>query len=260
MRQRTVIVLLAGAGLIGCLGASINAQPVGRRQAAGANATPAGDAPQGGLRARLRRAAAERLRPHLIDRFDTNADGVIDSDELPALRAWIDERREKFQSVILERCDTDGDGELSDAEKDAAWTAPAHRLAERHESAVAQADANGDGELDAAEIQAAAAAFREGLTTLAPGLAEFAEFAESADAAGASDKPIGEFHQKVLERFDHDHSGGLNVEERAELRDAVVARLHEGARKLQARRAVGGGRILNDAQLLDFINGRPIAD
>lgn len=54
-----------------------------------------------------------KLKERVLERFDTNNNGVLDPDERAALKAARQERREK----MLAKFDTNGDGKLEPNEK-----------------------------------------------------------------------------------------------------------------------------------------------
>ncbi len=93
----------------------------------------------------------------IVERFDTNGDGVIDDSEKPAIRKARKERRGKRHGQrhqrILKQFDTNGDGQLDEQERAAARES-------RRAKMLKHFDANGDGVLDRDERKTARKARR----------------------------------------------------------------------------------------------------
>lgn len=100
---------------------------------------------------------AQARAQHLIDRFDTNGDRVLDARELEALVTQFHQRKAQRKAELLQRFDQDGDGVLGPAEKQALKNERrAHRLQKRFDALLQRFDGNGDGALSWAEVTQAA--------------------------------------------------------------------------------------------------------
>ena len=87
--------------------------------------------------------------PHaqMLERFDTNKDGVISAEE----KAAMPERAQKRYDAFMAKTDTNKDGKLDDGERAAAMKA-------HHAEILAKFDTNKDGKLDETEKTAIKAA------------------------------------------------------------------------------------------------------
>lgn len=83
----------------------------------------------------------------LVQKYDTNGDGVLSDQEKAAARA----QRQGGGGGLMKRLDTNGDGVLSDAERQAGFA----RMQQKNPQKFKQLDINGDGQIDAAEAAAA---------------------------------------------------------------------------------------------------------
>ncbi len=100
-------------------------------------------------------------RARILERFDTNGDGVLDDSEKQATKEARTARREKRKDrrhgkrrqTILEQFDVNGDGMLDESERTAACEARRAKILERF-------DTNGDGVLEDDEKKSARKARR----------------------------------------------------------------------------------------------------
>ena len=88
--------------------------------------------------------SSDSKRGWLLEKFDANGDGKLDSQEREAAR----------KAKILRKFDANGDGELGPEEKKAAKAAKRAHILKNY-------DANGDGKLDSKEREVARKAYRD---------------------------------------------------------------------------------------------------
>jgi hypothetical protein len=87
-------------------------------------------------------------RAGLIQKYDTNGDGQLDAQEIAAMRADIQAKREARRAKLLAKWDTNHDGKLEPEERMAMRQARAEEMFKR-------LDTNGDGELSLQEFEQA---------------------------------------------------------------------------------------------------------
>ena len=80
----------------------------------------------------------------LLDLYDADESGALDATELGALEDDVEARCERREAAVLQRFDTDGDGVLSDEERQAALDALQERFGRRHHGRDASDAGPGD--------------------------------------------------------------------------------------------------------------------
>jgi Ca2+-binding EF-hand superfamily protein len=95
--------------------------------------------------------SVEPPRGRILDRFDTNGDGMLDEAERQAMREQEAARRAEQEARMLERWDRDGDGVLSRQERRAMEQDQRRRLEDQMRRMTAEFDQDGDGQLNADE-------------------------------------------------------------------------------------------------------------
>jgi hypothetical protein len=103
-----------------------------------------------GLAAAQPAAAApdQPIRAQVIQKYDTNGDGVLDANEKAAMRADFRAKREAKRAKMLAKWDTNHDGKLEKNELAAMREARAEKM-------FKHLDVNGDGQLSFEEFQQA---------------------------------------------------------------------------------------------------------
>jgi hypothetical protein len=96
----------------------------------------------------------------LMSLYDTDDSGELESTELATIQTDLEARCEARRERLLETFDADGDGTLSDTELTAARDALRGRFARRHAARVDEFDGNGDGQLGPLERRRAGASIR----------------------------------------------------------------------------------------------------
>jgi hypothetical protein len=89
-------------------------------------------------------------RQTLIEKFDTNGDGVLDASERADMKAALAAKRAAHRQAMLDKFDTNKDGQLDAGERAAMRDA---RMTERFQTM----DKNGDGVLSLNEFKSGAA-------------------------------------------------------------------------------------------------------
>lgn len=100
-----------------------------------------------------RRELWQARRKAILEQFDTNHDGVLDTEERQARKAFFVEKRAAFIAAF----DNDDDGKLSRDERIAARKSVKQRI----ESFLSSFDVDASGDLDAEERQAAVAEIKK---------------------------------------------------------------------------------------------------
>jgi Ca2+-binding EF-hand superfamily protein len=103
---------------------------------------------------------AERL-DLLLSLYDADGSGELEATELATIQADLEARCEVRRERLLDNFDADGDGTLSDTELAAARDALRERFARRHAARVDEFDGNGDGQLGPLERRRAGASIRQ---------------------------------------------------------------------------------------------------
>ncbi|HEY1546384.1 MAG TPA: EF-hand domain-containing protein [Kofleriaceae bacterium] len=102
-----------------------------------------------GLAAAQPAAAPDQpIREQVIQKYDTNGDGVLDANEKAAMRADFRAKRETHRAKMLAKWDANHDGKLEKNELVAMREARAEKMFKR-------LDVNGDGQLSFEEFQQA---------------------------------------------------------------------------------------------------------
>jgi Ca2+-binding EF-hand superfamily protein len=91
------------------------------------------------------------VRQAILQKYDTNGDGVLDANERAAMRADFQAKRAAHKAKMLAKYDTNHDGKLEPDER-------AAMRADRAAKQFAKMDTNGDGQVTLAEFQAFKAA------------------------------------------------------------------------------------------------------
>lgn len=91
----------------------------------------------------------------LAKEFDANGDGILDADEVAAMEADMQRRREEREAARIERDDLNGDGEVDDIEREIAREARRAQMEAFRDTMTAKYDADGDGSLSQDERSAA---------------------------------------------------------------------------------------------------------
>ncbi|MFO0598899.1 MAG: calcium-binding protein [Myxococcaceae bacterium] len=189
----------------------------------------------------------EGRRQRILARYDANANGQLDRDELAALRSDLADKggfAARFGVLhrrhVLRRLawvfDENDDGQLSADERTALIDALHARCERIKANVLAHFDANGDGQLDETERAAAKAALvarvqaqRERILSQYDvnhdGVLDDGERAQlRADRVAAFKARRAE----LVAQFDADHDGTLNAAEKLALRQAIQQRIIDG--------------------------------
>lgn len=113
------------------------------------------DAEREVLREAMRERGRQRMLERMTERFDADGDGELSEEERLEAEAEMEARRIEWQIRMTERFDTDGDGQVSDAERDAAREQFRRDRGQADEQMLQRYDADGDGELNLDESYAA---------------------------------------------------------------------------------------------------------
>jgi Ca2+-binding EF-hand superfamily protein len=164
------------------------------------------------------------IAQRVLERYDTNTNGELDTDELNAIADEFGDPGERLE-LLLSGYDTDDSGDLDAAERDLLVADIEARCETRRTRLLEAFDADGDGTLDEAEREAARLALRERFA--GRHAARVGEFDRDADgrlgplerrSAGASvRRRVADRREEITESFDADQNGELDENERAEL-------------------------------------------
>ena len=100
---------------------------------------------------RLGGEGKRELPQRILEKFDTDGDGMLNESEKSELKKAITQRRGENQAKMLKRFDSDKDGTLSTEEKKAAIPTIKKERKAIHEAALKQFDKDGDGKLSPEE-------------------------------------------------------------------------------------------------------------
>ncbi|MBI4026643.1 MAG: EF-hand domain-containing protein [Verrucomicrobia bacterium] len=103
----------------------------------------------------------QKLREHLLKKFDADGDGKLNDEERAKMKAAVQAKKQEW----LKRFDANGDGKLDSEERQKAKETVSQerfqKFAQKHPEAAKRFDANGDGKLSAEEGAAARKACKE---------------------------------------------------------------------------------------------------
>jgi Ca2+-binding EF-hand superfamily protein len=180
---------------------------------------PAGDAPE----------FDRPERPGLIERLDTNGDGAVTQEEIDAARAEREARRaeraDRMAERVLERFDVDASGALDAEELSAMFDAAPRRAARAGRDGLRGQGpgAQGNGKRGMGMRGPRGAAFREGM------LERFdldADGSLSEDERSAMRTEMEQRRAEMVARFDADGDGVLTRGERRAARGFAAAQRH----------------------------------
>jgi Ca2+-binding EF-hand superfamily protein len=170
------------------------------------------------------------IAERVMERFDTNSDGVLSADELSALSDELGDPFERLE-LLMSLYDADASGDLEAGERETLQADLEARCEVRRERLLERFDADGDGTLSEDEREAARDALRERFSRRHA--ARVDEFDRNEDgllgplerrSAGASiRRRVADRRAAISDEFDTDGNGELDASEREALEEHLRA-------------------------------------